>query len=108
MKGSESVGQGDLHELNPKSAGVGAWVLKVYKMRVIEYECTWQNAPRKAQKLECFLVAANGIYCQGVIKSLNRSGGVDLACDNGGFLKSGKVLRHANTNLLTLPSSAVQ
>ena len=81
MQGSESDGQADLHELNPKSAGVGAWVLKVYKMRVIEYEYTWQGAPRKTQKLECMLVAANGSYCQGVIRSLNRGGGVDPAAE---------------------------
>ena len=31
MQGSESDGQADLHELNPKSAGVGAWVLQVHK-----------------------------------------------------------------------------
>ena len=62
----------ELHELNPKSAGIGAWVLKVHKLRLIEYEYTWQNKPRKSQKLECLLVAASGIYCQGVIKAVNR------------------------------------
>ena len=63
----------DLHELNTKSAAIGAWVLTVYKTRRIEYEYTWQNQPRKGEKVECRLVAADGIYCQGVIKTLNRS-----------------------------------
>ena len=75
----------DLHELNAKSAGIGAWVLTVYKMRLIEYEYTWQNQPRKGQKVECRLVAADGVYCQGVIKALPRSwsrgGGVDPAVE---------------------------
>ena len=75
----------DLHELNAKSAGIGAWVLMVYKMRRIEYEYTWQNQPRKGQKVECRLVAADGVYCQGVIKaqcrSWSRGGGVDPAVE---------------------------
>ena len=90
----------DLHELNAKSAGIGAWVLKVHKMRLIEYEYVWQNQPRKAQKLECRLVAADGVYCQGVIKALprswSRSGGVDPAVDLKGMqdkFKDGTVWR---------------
>ena len=79
---SESL---DLHELNAKSASIGAWVLKVHMMRYIEYEYVWQNQPRKGQKVECRLVAADGIYCQGVIKALPRSwsrgGGVDPAVE---------------------------
>ena len=71
----------ELHELNPKSAGIGAWVLKVHKMRLIEYEYTWQNKPRKSQKLECVLIAASGTYCQGVIKAPIRGGGADPAAE---------------------------
>ena len=51
----------DLHELNAKSAGIGAWELKVHKMRFIEYEYTWQNQPKKGHTLECRLVAADGV-----------------------------------------------
>ena len=75
----------DLDELNAKSAGIGAWVLPVYKPRLIDYEYTWQKQPRKGQKVECRLVAADGIYCQGVIRALPRSwsggGGVDPAAE---------------------------
>ena len=75
----------DLHELNAKSAGIGAWVVRVHKMRLIEYEYTWQKQPRKGQKVECRLVAAHGVYCQGVIKALpgswSRGGGVDPAVE---------------------------
>ena len=67
---SESL---DLHELNAKSAAIGAWVLTVHTMRYIEYEYVWQQQPRKGQKLECRLVAADGVYCQGVIRALPRS-----------------------------------
>ena len=60
-------------------------MLKVHKMRLIDYEYTWQSKPKKGQKLECFLVAADGIYCQGVIKALPRGGlgggGVDPAAE---------------------------
>ena len=63
----------DLHELNAKSAAIGAWVLTVHTMRYIEYEYVWQQQPRKGQKLECRLVAADGVYCQGVIRALPRS-----------------------------------
>ena len=59
----------DLHELNAKSAGIGAWELKVHKMRFIEYDYTWQNQPKKGHKFECRLVAADCVYCQGVIKA---------------------------------------
>ena len=75
----------DLHELNAKSAGIGAWVLQVHKMQLIEYEYVWQSQPRKGQKLECRLVAPDGVYCQGVIRALPRSGlrggGVDPAAE---------------------------
>ena len=75
----------DLFELNAKSAGIGAWELKVHKMRFIEYEYTWQNQPTKGDKLECRLVAADGVYCQGVIRALPRNwprgGGVDPAAE---------------------------
>ena len=53
----------DLHELNAKSAGIGAWVLQVHKMQLIEYENVWQSQPRKGHKLECRLVAPDGVYC---------------------------------------------
>jgi len=46
-----------LHELNPKSAGVGAWKLKIHNMRMISYEFTKLNKVMKAHKLECMLVA---------------------------------------------------
>ena len=62
-----------LHELNSKSAGIGAWMVKVHGMQYIEYEYTWNQKPQKGQKLECFLVASDGTYCQGTIKSLSRS-----------------------------------
>jgi len=74
-----------LHELNPKSAGVGAWVLKVYNMRLIIYDYIWQNQSKRGHKLECMLVAADGTYCQGVIKTAyNRGkggGGADPAAE---------------------------
>ena len=59
-----------LHELNTKSGSVGAWVVRVHKMQLITYEYTRQNQAKKGYKLECMLVAADGVYCQGVIKSL--------------------------------------
>ena len=62
-----------LHELNSKSAGIGAWMVKVHGMQYIEYEYTWNQKPQKGQKLECFLVASDGTYCQGTIKSVSRS-----------------------------------
>ena len=72
----------DLHELNAKSAGIGTWVLMVHGMRHIEYEYVWQSKPKKGQKLECLLVAADGSYCQGVVKARARSGGgADLAAE---------------------------
>ena len=75
----------DLHELNKKSAGIGAWVLAVYHTLLIEYEYTWQKQSRNCQKVECRLVAADGVHCQGVIKALPRSwsrgGGVDPAVE---------------------------
>ena len=43
-------------------------MLTVYRMRLIEYECTWQNHPRKGQNVDCRPVAADGVYCHGVIK----------------------------------------
>ena len=64
-----------LHELNPKSAGVGAWKLKIHNMRMISYEFTKLNKVMKAHKLECMLVAENGTYCQGVIKTVYNKGG---------------------------------
>lgn len=74
-----------LHELNPKSAGVGAWVLKVHNMRLISYEFIRQNQSKRGQKLECMLVAADGTYCQGVIKTSYNNGkgggGVDPAAE---------------------------
>ena len=63
-----------LHELNPKSAGVGAWVLKVHNMRLISYDYIRQNQSKRGQKLECMLVAADGTYCQGVIKTSYNNG----------------------------------
>ena len=75
----------DLHELNAKSAGIGAWVLRVHAMRRIEYEYVWQNQPKKGLKVECRLVAADGVYCQGGFEALNRSssrgGGGDPAVE---------------------------
>ena len=75
----------DLHELNSKSAGIGSWILKVHAIRHIEYEYVWQGQPRKGEKLECHLVDANGVYCQGVVKSVyrnvSRGGGVDPAVE---------------------------
>ena len=74
----------NLHELNAQSAGIGAWVLRVHAMRRIEYEYVWQHQPKKGEKLECRLVAQDGVYCQGVIKGMSKSyrgGGVDPAAD---------------------------
>ena len=72
----------EVEELNSKSAGIGAWVLKIHGMRRIEYEYTRQNNVHKGQKLECLLIAQSGTYCHGVIKTqYNRtksSGGVDV------------------------------
>ena len=75
----------ELEELNAKSAGIGAWVLKIHGMRWIEYEYTWQRNVQKGKKLECFLVAQSGIYCHGVIKTqyshAKAGGGVDPAAE---------------------------
>ena len=62
----------ELHELNAKSAGIGAWVLKVHGMRLTAYEYTWNQKPQKGYKLECLLVAADGTYCPGLIKAVYR------------------------------------
>ena len=74
-----------LHELNSKSAGVGAWILKVHNMRLINFEYIRQNQARQGQKLECVLVAADGVYCRGVINTLyntgRSSGGLDSAAE---------------------------
>ena len=59
----------NLAELNDKSAGIGTWVLKVYGMRHQTYE------KQKGEKLECLLLAADGNYCQGVIKTIPRKAG---------------------------------
>ena len=64
-----------LHELNPKSAGVGAWKLKIHNMRMTSYEFTKLNKVMKAHKLECMLVAEDDTYCQGVIKTVYNKGG---------------------------------
>ena len=73
----------DLAELNLKSAGLGSWVLKVHGMRSIHYEYTWQGKPQKGHKLECVLMAADGSYCMGVMRSLHSiaAGGVDPAAE---------------------------
>ena len=74
----------ELEELNAKSAGIGAWVLKIHGMQWIEYEYTRQNIVQKGQKLECFLLAQSGTYCHGVIKSkwgTRGSGGSDPAAE---------------------------
>ena len=69
-------------ELNDKSSGIGAWVLKIHGMRWIEYEYTRQNSVQKGRKLQCRLVAQSCPYCHGVIKALySRSGGVDPAAE---------------------------
>ena len=74
-------------------------------MRLIEYEYAWQNQPRKGQKLDCRSVAADGVYCQGVIKALPRSGlrsgGVDPAVelkDMQDKFKDGTVCRISDFN----------
>ena len=72
----------ELEELNAKSAGVGAWVLKIHGMRCIQYEYTRQGRVHKGEKLVCLLIAQSGIYCHGVIKTQYRnSGGVDPAVE---------------------------
>ena len=75
----------ELEELNAKSAGIGAWVLKIHGMRCIEYEYTRQSKVQKGQKLECLLVAQSGTYCHGVIKAqysrARGSGGGDPAAE---------------------------
>ena len=74
-----------LHEVNQKSAGVGAWVLKVHNMRLISYDFIRQNLARRGHKLECMLIAADGTYCQGIIKTVYNNGksggGVDPAVE---------------------------
>ena len=71
----------DLAELNLKSAGLGRWVLKVHGMRKIQYEYIyiWQGKPQKSNKLECLLIATDGSYCQGEVRSLysKTAGGLD-------------------------------
>ena len=63
LTSSAMSGAVDLRELNAKSAGFGAWVLEVHKMRLAEHEYTWQNQPRKGHAVECRRVAADGAYC---------------------------------------------
>ena len=65
----------NLAELNDKSAGIGTWVLKVYGMGHRTYEYQLQGKTQKGEKLECLLLAANGNYCQGVIKTIPRKAG---------------------------------
>ena len=94
----------DLHELNAKAAGIGTWVLRVHGARYIEYEYVWQGQPRKGQKVECHLVAADGFYCQGIIKALPRSGGaVDPAAELKTFqekFKDGTIWRMTKVALI--------
>ena len=72
----------ELEELNAKSAGVGAWVLKIHGMRCMQYEYTRQSKVHKGEKLVCLLIAQSGTYCHGVIKTQYRnSGGVDPAVE---------------------------
>ena len=75
----------ELEELNSKSTGIGAWMVKIHRMRWSEYEYTRQNMVQKGQKLECLLVAQSGTYCHGVIKALysrtKGRGGVDPAAE---------------------------
>ena len=74
-----------LHELNAKSGPVGTWILKVYNMRMITYEYNRGGQPRQGQKLECMFVSKDGVYCQGVIKSVYKtaktSGPLDPAAE---------------------------
>ena len=48
-------------------------------MRKIQYEFTWQGKPQKGHKLECLLIATDGSYCQGEVRSLysKTAGGLD-------------------------------
>ena len=72
----------ELEELNAKSAGVGAWVLKIHGMRCMQYEYTRQSKVHKGEKLICLLIAKSGTYCHGVIKTQYRnSGGVGPAVE---------------------------
>ena len=73
----------DLAELNLKAAGLGSWVRKVHGMRSIHYEYTWQGKPQKGHKLECVLMAADGSYCMGMMRSLHpkAAGGVGPAAE---------------------------
>ena len=92
----------DLAELNLKSAGLGRWVLKVHGMRKIQYEYAWQGKPQKSTKLECLLIATDGTYCQGEVRSLysKTAGGLDPGAElermmtkycNGGIWAVSKV-----------------
>ena len=75
----------ELEELNRKSAGIGAWMVKIHRMRWFEYENTRQNMVPKEQKQECLLVAQSGTYYHGAIKALysrtKGGGGVDPAAE---------------------------
>ena len=75
----------ELEELNSKSASIGAWMVKIHRMRWFEYENTRQNMVPKEQKQECLLVAQSGTYCHGAIKALysrtKGGGGVDPAAE---------------------------
>ena len=75
----------ELEELNAKTNGIGAWVLKIHGMRWIEYAVTRQRHVQKERKSACSLTAQSGTYCHDVIKAqYSRSedgGGVNLAAE---------------------------
>ena len=78
----------NLAELNDKSSGIGKWVLKVYGMRHQSYEYELQGKAQKGEKLECLLLATDGNYCQGVIKTVPRkAGGADPGVELQGMMK---------------------
>ena len=99
----------ELEEPNDKSAGIGAWVLKIYGMRWIEYEYTRKNKVETVRKLECLLVAQSGTYCHGVIKALysrtKGGGGVDPAAELKTSMDSCRRCRDSPIKLLVISIS---
>ena len=96
----------ELEELNDKSAGIGAWVLKIHGMQWIEYQYTRQNNVQKGRKLECLLVSQTGTYCHGVIEALysraKGGGGVDPAAEMKTLMdkfKDGSIFRLTKVTL---------
>ena len=58
-----------LQELTAQSASIGRWLLKVFDVKEVDYDYTWQGEHKKGKKVVMTLVSADSDqYCLGVIK----------------------------------------